>query len=136
MQISCINFVYCRIYRMTKSVKALLTILRTSISEHVVIALENKSVFNLVKHYDTINKHIYMAWLNHSYTTQLPQSLYSVQAPEPVSNPEMVLYNSALADELGIAEHLKEEQKRRSTKCTVLAYVCTQHLFLVTMRIL
>lgn len=52
-----------------------------------------------------------MAWLKHTYATQLPQNLYSVQAPEPVSDPKMVLYNQALANELGIAEHFREEQK-------------------------
>ncbi|GAA4844646.1 protein adenylyltransferase SelO [Algivirga pacifica] len=52
-----------------------------------------------------------MTWLKHTYKTQLPKSLYSVQAPEFVSNPEMVLYNKALAEELGVEEYLKEEEK-------------------------
>jgi uncharacterized protein YdiU (UPF0061 family) len=52
-----------------------------------------------------------MAWLKHTYATQLPQNLYSVQAPKPVSNPELVLYNEALANELGVAKHFNEEQK-------------------------
>lgn len=52
-----------------------------------------------------------MTWLKHTYATQLPQSLYSVQAPEPVSTPQMVLYNKTLASELGINEYFKEEQK-------------------------
>ncbi|MGB0524488.1 MAG: protein adenylyltransferase SelO [Flammeovirgaceae bacterium] len=52
-----------------------------------------------------------MAWLKHTYATQLPKSLYSVQAPEPVSKPQMALYNEALADELGVAEYFKEEQQ-------------------------
>lgn len=57
-----------------------------------------------------------MAWLKHTYATQLPASLYSVQAPQPVSHPQMVLYNEALANELGIAEQLKDAEK-------VLAYL-------------
>jgi uncharacterized protein YdiU (UPF0061 family) len=52
-----------------------------------------------------------MAWLKHTYATQLPHNLYTVQAPEPVRNPKMILYNRALANELGIAGHLGEEQK-------------------------
>ncbi len=52
-----------------------------------------------------------MAWLKHTYATQLPSSLYSVQAPWPVSDPQMALYNEALAHELGIAEHLKDTEK-------------------------
>lgn len=52
-----------------------------------------------------------MAWLRHTYATQLPQNLYSEQAPVPVGHPKMALFNEALARELGIAEHLREEQK-------------------------
>ncbi len=52
-----------------------------------------------------------MAWLKHTYATQLPQNLYSEQAPVPVGNPKMALYNEALAKELGIAKHLKDEQE-------------------------
>ena len=52
-----------------------------------------------------------MPWLKHTYATQLPKNLYSVQAPKPVSNPQIALYNKALAEELGVAEYLKEEQK-------------------------
>ncbi|WP_425422904.1 protein adenylyltransferase SelO [Phaeodactylibacter xiamenensis] len=37
--------------------------------------------------------------------------MYAEQAPVPVSNPQMALFNEALARELGIAEHLKDEQK-------------------------
>jgi uncharacterized protein YdiU (UPF0061 family) len=52
-----------------------------------------------------------MAWLKHTYATQLPQNLYSAQAPVPVGNSQMALYNEALAGELGIAGHLKEAEK-------------------------
>jgi uncharacterized protein YdiU (UPF0061 family) len=52
-----------------------------------------------------------MTWLRHTYATQLPKKLYSAQAPVPVGNPKMVLYNEALAKALGIAGYLKEEQK-------------------------
>lgn len=52
-----------------------------------------------------------MSWLKHTYATKLPESLHSVQDPEPVSNPKMALYNKALASELGIEEHFKDEQK-------------------------
>ncbi|MEO0340723.1 MAG: protein adenylyltransferase SelO family protein, partial [Bacteroidota bacterium] len=51
-----------------------------------------------------------MTWLKHTYTTQLPQTLYSLQAPDAVSNPKMVLYNDALAKELGLREHWKDAQ--------------------------
>ena len=51
-----------------------------------------------------------MAWLRHTYATQLPPNLYSDQSPVPVSNPQMALFNEALARELGIAGHLKKEQ--------------------------
>jgi len=57
-----------------------------------------------------ILKRIDMAWLKHTYATQLPQSLFSLQAPEPISNPKMVLFNEALAHDLGVAEHLQDEQ--------------------------
>ena len=52
-----------------------------------------------------------MTWLKHTYATQLPPNMYSVQAPIPVSSPEMVVYNEALADELGVAEHFRDKQK-------------------------
>ncbi len=52
-----------------------------------------------------------MAWLKHTYATQLPQNLYSKQAPKPVGNAQMALFNEALAMELGIAKDLSEEQK-------------------------
>ena len=51
-----------------------------------------------------------MAWLKHTYATQLPKNLYSIQAPEPVNNPEMALYNKALAHELGVAQYFEQEQ--------------------------
>lgn len=51
-----------------------------------------------------------MTWLKHTYVTQLPESLYSEQAPEPVRQPKMALYNKSLAKELEIAKHLKDEQ--------------------------
>ena len=51
-----------------------------------------------------------MAWLKHSYASQLPKTLYSEQSPDPVSKPEMVLYNESLALELGIAELLSEQK--------------------------
>ena len=51
-----------------------------------------------------------MAWLKHTYVTQLPQNLYSVQAPEPVSNPEMILFNNSLADELRVTDHLNDQE--------------------------
>lgn len=56
-----------------------------------------------------------MSWLKHTYATQLPASLYSVQKPEPVGKPEMSLYNESLADALGIAGQIEKEQ--------VLAYL-------------
>jgi len=68
-----------------------------------VIFSKNKNLLFLVS--------FTMAWLKNTYATQLPKNLYSVQAPEPVSNPKMVLYNKGLANELGITEYLKEEQK-------------------------
>jgi uncharacterized protein YdiU (UPF0061 family) len=52
-----------------------------------------------------------MAWLKHTYATQLPVTLYSLQDPQPVSDPQLMLFNEALAHELGIAEYLKEEEK-------------------------
>jgi uncharacterized protein YdiU (UPF0061 family) len=51
-----------------------------------------------------------MAWLKHTYATQLPQNLYSVQAPEPVSHPEMILFNNSLANELRVTEHLNDQE--------------------------
>ena len=51
-----------------------------------------------------------MTWLKHTYSSKLPQSLFSVQAPEPVSNPTMVLYNEGLANDLGVTEHFTEKQ--------------------------
>ncbi|MCI4650899.1 protein adenylyltransferase SelO [Phaeodactylibacter sp.] len=52
-----------------------------------------------------------MAWLKHTYATQLPPNLYAEQAPVPISDPQMALFNEALARELGIAELLKEDAK-------------------------
>ncbi|MEQ8705393.1 MAG: YdiU family protein [Phaeodactylibacter sp.] len=52
-----------------------------------------------------------MAWLKHTYAAQLPASLYSEQVPEPVGNPAMVLYNEALAEDMGVAGHFEDEQK-------------------------
>ncbi len=52
-----------------------------------------------------------MTWLKNTYATQLPNSLFSPQVPVPVSNPSMTLYNGALAIELGVDEHLKEERQ-------------------------
>ncbi len=49
-----------------------------------------------------------MAWLKHSYATQLPPVLYSTQVPQPVGHPSMVVYNESLANELGLAEHFRE----------------------------
>lgn len=51
-----------------------------------------------------------MSWLKHTYATTLPNRLYVAQKPEPVSDPEMVLYNEVLATELGIVGHLAEEK--------------------------
>lgn len=51
-----------------------------------------------------------MSWLKQTYATKLPKSLYSVQKPQPVGNPELILYNNALASELGIAGHLSEDE--------------------------
>ncbi len=59
---------------------------------------------------DTQNKP--MSWLQYTYATQLPQSLFSLQEPVPVSNPQMSLFNDALAKELGVAQQLKNEEKR------------------------
>ncbi len=52
-----------------------------------------------------------MTWLKHTYATRLPKGLYSIQQAEPIGNPEMVLYNKGLAEELGIVEHLEGPQK-------------------------
>jgi uncharacterized protein YdiU (UPF0061 family) len=52
-----------------------------------------------------------MAWLKHTYANQLPKNLFSAQAPERVSNPMIALFNDALADELGIAEHFSDKSK-------------------------
>ena len=57
------------------------------------------------------SKRIDMAWLKKTYATQLPENLYSVQAPVPVGNPEMVLYNEALADDLGVTQYFKEKEE-------------------------
>ncbi|MEM6723607.1 MAG: YdiU family protein [Bacteroidota bacterium] len=43
-----------------------------------------------------------MAQLKHTYFAQLSENLYSVQAPQPVREPDMTLYNEALAKELEI----------------------------------
>lgn len=52
-----------------------------------------------------------MTWLTHSYASKLPKNLFSAQAPVPVNAPRMILYNEALAEELGIAGHLKDKEK-------------------------
>ncbi|NRA50353.1 MAG: YdiU family protein [Phaeodactylibacter sp.] len=54
---------------------------------------------------------MYMTWLKNTYAEQLPERLYAVQAPEPVSNPEMALFNEALADQLGVAEYFKDKER-------------------------
>jgi uncharacterized protein YdiU (UPF0061 family) len=38
--------------------------------------------------------------------------MFSKQGPEPVVNPKMILYNTALAEELGIAQYLSDPNKR------------------------
>lgn len=67
----------------------------------------NKSIFIGL---DRKNKP--MSWLQYSYATQLPQSLFAQQAPVAVRNPNMILFNEALADELGVARYLSNEDKR------------------------
>ena len=52
-----------------------------------------------------------MAWLKYSYASQLPESFYAVQEPASISDPEMVLYNEALAHDLGVAGELQDEQQ-------------------------
>ena len=52
-----------------------------------------------------------MTWLKKTYATQLPESLFSIQAPEAVTKPAMALYNDALASELGITGHFKDDQE-------------------------
>jgi len=52
-----------------------------------------------------------MAWLKHTYATQLPENLYSVQDPIAVTDPTMALFNEDLAKGLGITKHFKEEHK-------------------------
>lgn len=52
-----------------------------------------------------------MAWLHHTYATQMPKSLYAEQAPESVTKPEMILFNKTLADEMGVAKYFEEEAK-------------------------
>ncbi|MEO1437706.1 MAG: YdiU family protein, partial [Bacteroidota bacterium] len=52
-----------------------------------------------------------MAWLKHTYATQLPETLYSEQAPESINQPSMALYNSSLATDLGIEAHFQDEHK-------------------------
>jgi len=52
-----------------------------------------------------------MAWLKHTYANRLPDNLFSEQAPETVSQPRMALFNDALADELGVAEHFSDKIK-------------------------
>lgn len=51
-----------------------------------------------------------MAWLKNTYASQLPDSLYSLQKPEPINDPKLVLYNTSLANELGIAESFRGEE--------------------------
>ena len=52
-----------------------------------------------------------MAWLKHTYATELPDNLFSEQAPQKVSQPKMALFNDALADELSVAEHFSDKSK-------------------------
>ncbi len=49
-----------------------------------------------------------MTWLKHSYASKLPNTLFSSQEPEPVSNPSIALFNEVLANDLGVADYLKE----------------------------
>ncbi len=63
-----------------------------------------------------------MAWFKNTYQSKLPESLYSLQSPEPVSDPTLILYNEELADELGITLQLKDQQK-------VLAYLSGNETF-------
>lgn len=51
-----------------------------------------------------------MSWLKRTYSTELPDRLFSAQKPEPVNNPEMALYNQSLADVLGIDGNLSVEE--------------------------
>ena len=55
-----------------------------------------------------------MNWLQHTYASKLPKHLFSEQLPVPVGNPSLILFNNALADELGITEHTEDEQKMLS----------------------
>ncbi len=51
-----------------------------------------------------------MSWLKHTYATALPDRFFSAQKPEAIGNPQMALYNDALADELGITGHLSDKK--------------------------
>ena len=55
------------------------------------------------------NKCMTMAWLKNTYAVQLPNNLYSDQAPVQVNEPHMALFNSELADDLGVAQYLEDE---------------------------
>lgn len=52
-----------------------------------------------------------MAWLKHTYATQLSENLFSEQSPQKVSQPRMALFNKVLAEELGIAENFSDKSK-------------------------
>ena len=47
-----------------------------------------------------------MTWLKQTYANKLPKTLFSSQAPEPVNNPELMLFNQHLANELGVSDQL------------------------------
>jgi len=51
-----------------------------------------------------------MSWLKNTYATTLPDTLFSAQAPESISNPKMVIYNESLANELEVVDHLPKEK--------------------------
>lgn len=53
-----------------------------------------------------------MTWLKHTYASKLPKNLFSSQAAIPVNDPKMVLFNDALAIELGIDKHLNNKEER------------------------
>lgn len=55
-----------------------------------------------------------MTWLRHTYASELPSSLYSLQAPIPVEKPSMMLFNNALAKELDIEKELNDSEFKLS----------------------
>ncbi|MEM9051348.1 MAG: YdiU family protein [Bacteroidota bacterium] len=55
-----------------------------------------------------------MSTLKHTYARQLPESLFSNQAPVPVEKPTMALFNDKLAKELGIASLFRDQEKTLS----------------------